>query len=61
MVINMIIEIPSFKHYGIVYRYKLSDKQLRKYNAIVQGQALTTKIVHQLFINGCLTQEVRDL
>jgi hypothetical protein len=56
----MIIEIPSFKHYGIVYRYKLSDSQVSKYNSIVQGQELTAKIVHQLFIAGCLTQEVRE-
>jgi hypothetical protein len=56
----MIIDIPSFKHYGIVYRYKLSDSHVSKYNSITQGQKLTAKIVHQLFIDGCLTQEVRE-
>jgi hypothetical protein len=57
----MIIEIPSFNHCGIVYRYKLSNSQVSKYNSIVQGQELTTKVVHQLFIAGCLTQEIRGI
>jgi hypothetical protein len=57
----MIIEIPSFNHYGIVYRYKLSNSQVSKYNSIVQGQELTTKVVHQPFIAGCLTQEIKKL
>lgn len=57
----MIIEIPSFKHYGIIYRYKLSEEQVNKYQLIVQDQGLTAKVVHQLFIAGVLTQEVREL
>jgi|GEM_PF-6945371 len=56
----MIIEIPSFKHYGIVYKYKLLESQARKYNEIANGQDLTAKIVHQLFINGCLTTEIKE-
>lgn len=56
-----IVEIPSFRHYGIVYRYELSDSQFCKYNQIVKDSGLTAKTVHQLFISGCLTKEVKQI
>ena len=56
----MIIEIPSPLHYGIIHKYKLSEKQLVLYQDIVQDQPLTTRVVHQLLVAGVLTNQIKE-
>jgi len=56
-----IVEIPSVIHGGISYKYQLSLAQAQKYKQIVGDlDILDTKTIHQLFINGVLTNRYSD-
>lgn len=57
----MIIEIPSPRYYGIVHKYRLTDRQFTLYQNIVQLQPLSSAVVHKLLVAGVLTSEIKEL
>lgn len=57
----MIVEIPSPRFYGVIHKYKLTEKQLVLYADIVQDQPLSSRIVHQLLVAGVLTNQIKEL
>jgi hypothetical protein len=61
MSIEMIIEIPSPRYYGVVHKYKLTEKQFVLYQDIVQDQPLSSTVIHKLLTAGVLTTEIKQI
>lgn len=57
----MIIEIPSPRYYGVVHKYKLTEKQFVLYQDIVQDQPLSSMVIHKLLTAGVLTTEIKQI